>query len=104
MKRFAAVVLGLSCVFAGVAHAQSGGTVDTRQSTQNQIARLEFLLKGDTPPDKQTVYLRWLADLYTLSGDLDSAQRSYMRVLDVDPYDVATSNLLAAFLLDKRHD
>ncbi len=85
-------------------HAQSGGTVDTRKSTQDQIARLEFLLKGDTPPDKQTVYLRWLADLYTLNGDLDSAQRSYVRVLEVDPYDVATANLLAAFLLDKRHD
>lgn len=104
MKRSAAVVFALSCLFAGAVQAQSGGTVDTRKSTQDQIARLEFLLKGDTPPDKQTVYLRWLADLYTLSGDLESAQRSYVRVLDVDPYDVATANLFAAFLLDKRRD
>lgn len=92
-------------VMAPMARSQdSGGAVDTRQSTKEQIARLEFLLKGDVSPDKQTVYLRWLADLYTLSNDLDSAQRSYERILDVDPYDVATSNLLAAFLLDKRKD
>ena len=99
-----ALMLALSCVFTALSRAQSGGAVDTRKSTQDQIARLEFLLKGDIPPDKQTVYLRWLADLYTLSGDLDSAQRSYMRILDFDPYDVATANLLATFLLDKRHD
>jgi len=48
MKRSAAVVFALSCLLAGAVQAQSGGTVDTRQSTQNQIARLEFLLKGDT--------------------------------------------------------
>lgn len=106
IKLLGAIAITLACAAASTTlHAQtSGGTVDTRPSTKDQIARLEFLLKGDTPPDKQTVYLRWLADLYTLSGDLDSAQRSYERVLEIDPYDVATVNLFAAFLLDQRRN
>jgi tetratricopeptide (TPR) repeat protein len=98
------VTITMAAMAPAASAQDSGGAVDTRQSTKDQIARLEFLVKGDVSPDKQVVYLRWLADLYTLSGDLDAAQKSYERILDFDPYDVATSNLLAAFLLDQRHD
>jgi tetratricopeptide (TPR) repeat protein len=104
IKRVTAVAIVFLCA-AIAAHSQdSGGAVDTRASTKDQIARLEFLLTGDTAPDKKVVYLRWLADLYTLSGDLDSAQRSFERILDFDPYDVASTNLYATFLLDHKHD
>ena len=98
-------VIALLCTLAPMARAQdTGGTVDTRPSTQQQIARLERLTTGDIPPDKMTVYLRWLADLYTSIGQLDDAQRSYQRILVLDPYDLGTSNLLATFLLEQRHD
>lgn len=106
MKPLPALLIGIACMAATTtALAQDeSGAVDTRKSTQEQIARLEFLLSGDAPPDKRVVYLRWLADLYTLSGDLPSAQRSYERILDFDLYDVATSNLFVTFLLDQRKD
>jgi len=93
------------CVAALPVHAQdNGGVVDTRRSTQAQIDKLESLTRRDTPPEKMTVYLRWLADLYTSTGDLDAAQGAYERILVLDPYDLATTNLLAQFLLDQRHD
>ena len=99
------VTITVLCALAPVAHAQdTGGAVDTRPSTQQQIARLERLTSGDVAPDKMTVYLRWLADLYTSIGELDEAQRSYQRILVLDPYDLGTSNLLATFLLEHRHD
>ncbi|HKW13020.1 MAG TPA: hypothetical protein VJS69_00900 [Candidatus Krumholzibacteria bacterium] len=104
MKRVAAIAIAFLCAAVAAQSQDSGGAVDTRQGTQQQIARLESLLKGDTPLDKQVVYLRWLADLYTLSNDLDSAQRSFQRILDINPYDVASTNLYAAFLLDHKHD
>ena len=93
-------------VFVTSAAAQqqsdSTGTVDTRPSVRAQIERLERLTSGDVTPDKMTVYLRWLADLYTGIGDLDGAQSAYQRILVLDPYDLASSNLLAMFLLDQR--
>jgi len=106
MRSLSAASVALACAIAALpAYAQdSTGVIDTRGSTKEQIARLEYVLQGDVAPDKQTVYLRWLADLYTLSGDLNSAQRSYERVLRVDPYDVATCNLYVKFLLEQRHD
>jgi tetratricopeptide (TPR) repeat protein len=99
----------LAWVFCGALAAAAGaqdgsGPVDTRPGTKQQIERLEFITRGDVHPDKMTVYLRWLADLYIGSGDLDAAQRSYERILVLDPYDLGTSNLLAEFLLDQRHD
>jgi tetratricopeptide (TPR) repeat protein len=106
MRALAAGFLALSIAFvAAPVHAQdSSGAVDTRASTKQQIAQLESLCTGDTPFDKQTVYLRWLADLYTLSGNLEAAQRSFERILDFQPYDVATTNLYATFLLDHKRD
>jgi tetratricopeptide (TPR) repeat protein len=101
-----ALIVALWCAMAAspVCAQDSSGTVDTRRSTQEQIARLESLVRGDVAPEKFAVYLRWLADLYTLSGDLTAAQGAYERILVLDPYDLATTNLLATFLLDQRHD
>ena len=105
-KRVVAIAIAFLCgAFVAQSQAQdSTGAVDTRASIKAQIAQLEFMCKGDTPFERQTVYLRWLADLYTLSGDLTSAQRSYDRILDINPYDVASTNLYAAFLLDHKRD
>lgn len=93
------------CALVSPGFAQdSTGVVDTRPGTQEQIARLERLASGDIGPDKLTVYLRWLADLYTSIGELDRAQASYQRILVLNPYDLTTSNLLATFLLEQRRD
>lgn len=108
MRALAAGIMVLSgawCALASGAQAQdSSGVVDTRPGTQEQIARLEKLTSGDVGPDKMTVYLRWLADLYTGTGNLDAAQAAYQRILVLNPYDLASSNLLATFLLDQRND
>ncbi|HET6349794.1 MAG TPA: hypothetical protein VFH88_11990 [Candidatus Krumholzibacteria bacterium] len=103
MKRlFPAIVLVCALVSGALAQDESGA-IDTRGSTQEQIKRIERLTQGDVPPDKLTVYLRWLADLYTSAGELDKAQQAYDRILVLDPYDLGTVNLLATFLLDQRH-
>ena len=105
MTRALAAGLALCCALVSIARSQdSTGVVDTRPSTQEQIARLERATQGDVAPDKLTVYLRWLADLYISTGDLDAAQAAYQKILTLNPYDLATSNLLATFLLDQRHD
>lgn len=97
--------IAVACALVSPARAQdSTGTIDTRPGTKEQIARLERLTTGDVGPDKLTVYLRWLADLYTSIGELDAAQAAYHRILVLDPYDLATSNLLATFLLEQRRD
>jgi tetratricopeptide (TPR) repeat protein len=110
MRRGAYLGIASACAIAlasgpsTVRPQERGGTVDTRPGTKEQIARLESLTRGDVSPDKLTVYLRWLADLYIAAGDLDAAQASYQRILVHNPYDLATSNLLAAFHLDHRDD
>jgi tetratricopeptide (TPR) repeat protein len=102
MRLLPAVIL-LWCALSPAALAQSSeGVVDTRPGTRAQIERLERLTAGDVAPDKMRVYLRWLADLYTGTGELDLAQGAYERILVFDPYDLATINLLAMFLLDQR--
>ncbi|HEX6790599.1 MAG TPA: tetratricopeptide repeat protein [Candidatus Krumholzibacteria bacterium] len=96
------IACGVLATSASAQQSDSTGTVDTRPSVRAQIERLERLTSGDIGPDKMTVYLRWLADLYTGTGDLDGAQGAYQRILVLDPYDLGSSNLLAMFLLDQR--
>lgn len=98
-----AVAVG-SLLVAGARAQSTSGEVDTRPGTRAQIERLESVTRGDVPPGKMTVYLRWLADLYVSIGDLDGAQRSYERLLDLYTYDLGSANLFAGFLLDHRRD
>jgi len=102
-----AATLGvLACVLAATpSFAQNpGGAIDTRDAIESRIHELEGLTGGDVPAERQAVALRWLADLYVSVGRLDDAEAAYDRILAFFPYDTATSNAYAEFLLDSRHD
>ncbi|MCI0451897.1 MAG: hypothetical protein L0Z51_05820 [Candidatus Latescibacteria bacterium] len=104
-RRAAFKLAGLACaVFAAPAFAQSDGAIDTRAATEKRIYELEGMIGGDTSAEKQAVGLRWLADLYVSIGRLDEAEAAYERILVFYPYDVASSNAYAEFLLDQRQD
>jgi tetratricopeptide (TPR) repeat protein len=85
---------------------QSEGVVDLRADAEEQIARIETLLRGnaDIAAERQAIMLRWLVDLYGLVGDHDSIEWCFQRILAFFPYDVGAMNAYAQFLLDTRKD
>ncbi|HEU4365136.1 MAG TPA: tetratricopeptide repeat protein [Candidatus Krumholzibacteria bacterium] len=97
-----ALAAGLAAAAAGAARAQAGGRVDTRAGVAERIRELEMQVGGDEPAEKQAVMLRWLADLYVSAGRLDDAERAYQQILAFFPFDPATSNAYAIFLLEQR--
>jgi tetratricopeptide (TPR) repeat protein len=99
----AAFVLAIFAL-AAPAFAQSDGTIDTRAAIEKRIYELEGMISGDASAEKQAVTLRWLADLYVAVGRIDAAEAAYERILVFYPYDVASSNAYAEFLLDQRKD
>ncbi|HXV12626.1 MAG TPA: alpha/beta fold hydrolase [Candidatus Krumholzibacteria bacterium] len=97
--------MGLALIaLAAPVFAQSDGTIDTRAAIEKRIAELEGMIGGDASAEKQAVTLRWLAELYVAAGRIDAAEAAYERILVFYPYDVASSNAFAAFLLDQRKD
>lgn len=95
----------LISVLVPVARAQEAtGKVDTRGDVAAQIRTLEMMISGDVPAERQAVVLRWLADLYVRSNEIDRAQRAYERLLSFFPNDVGTNNAYARFLIDHRHN
>jgi len=84
--------------------AQESGRIDTRDSLEQRIQELEQLVGGDIAAERQSVSLRWLADLYVQAGRLNDAEAAYQRILVFFPGDVATSNDYARFLLEHRDD
>ncbi|HEX5132297.1 MAG TPA: tetratricopeptide repeat protein [Candidatus Krumholzibacteria bacterium] len=96
-------VLCLAMLPATDARAQESGAVDTRASVEQRIQQLEAQVGGDSSAEKQSVILRWLADLYASAGRLDDAERAYEQILVFFPGDAATTNAYAIFLLEQRH-
>jgi hypothetical protein len=66
---------------------QSEGVVDLRADTEEQIARIEILLRGnaDMAAERQAIMLRWLVDLYELVGDHDNVEWCFQRILAFSP-------------------
>ncbi|MCK4774463.1 MAG: hypothetical protein KAT30_06745, partial [Candidatus Krumholzibacteria bacterium] len=85
---------------------QSEGVVDLRADAEEQIARIETLLRGnaDIAAERQAIMLRWLVDLYGMVGDHDNVEWCFRRILAFFPYDVGAMNAYAQFLLDTRKD
>jgi tetratricopeptide (TPR) repeat protein len=86
------------------APAQGMGTLDNRQDIAERIQEMESLVGGDESAQKQSVTLRWLADLYVAAGRLDDAEAAYRQILVFFPGDPATSNDYARFLMNQRND
>ncbi len=82
----------------------TGGAIDTRAAIERRIYELEGLMSGDVAAERQAVTLRWLAELYLSVGRVDDAEAAYEQILVFFPYDVASCNLFAEFLLDTRND
>lgn len=78
------------------------GEIDTRKAINRRIYELEGMISGDVSAEKQAVTLRWLADLYVAAGRIDDAEYAYERILVHFPYDIASCNAYAEFLLDTR--
>ncbi len=92
-------------LFALPAHAQdTSGEIDTRKAINRRIYELEGMISGDVSAEKQAVTLRWLADLYVQAGRIDDAEYAYEKILVFYPYDVASCNAYAEFLLDTRQN
>lgn len=90
-------------LFALPAFAQdTTGEIDTRKAINRRIYELEGMISGDVSAEKQAVTLRWLADLYVAAGRIDDAEYAYERILVHFPYDIASCNAYAEFLLDTR--
>ncbi len=85
---------------------QSEGIIDLRADAEEQIARIETLLRGnaDMAAERQAIMLRWLVDLYGMVGDDDNVEWCFRRILAFFPYDVGAMNAYAQFLLDTRKD
>ncbi len=100
---FRALVFMCVGMFAIPSLAQdTSGEIDTRKAINRRIFELEGMISGDVSAEKQAVTLRWLADLYIAAGRIDDAEYAYERILVHFPYDVASCNAYAEFLLDTR--
>jgi tetratricopeptide (TPR) repeat protein len=97
-------IAGLAAFAAHDARAQGAGAVDTRKDVAERIRELEMQVGGDESAEQQSVLLLWLADLYVTAGRLDDAQRAYEQILVFFPFDPATTNAYARFLLEQRRD
>ena len=100
---FARILCVAFALFALPALAQdTTGEIDTRKAINRRIYELEGMISGDVSAEKQAVTLRWLADLYVAAGRIDDAEYAYERILVHFPYDIASCNAYAEFLLDTR--
>ena len=104
MMRTHPLCLALTLFAVPVQAQDTSGQVDTRKAINRRIYELEGMISGDVSAEKQAVTLRWLADLYVSADRIDDADYAYQRILVHFPYDIASCNAYAKFLLDTRDD
>jgi tetratricopeptide (TPR) repeat protein len=101
------LLLALSLFVAPpVCAQQTHGVIDLEKDVKAQIKQLESRLffGQDEPAHEQVVWLQWLITLYDFVDQKDGVEACYEQILAYFPFDAATMNAYALFLIERRGD